>query len=195
MSRYSRTDPSLSRLRDLQLPVELTPSAAPSDRFAWGLLSAIALTLCVADGLWLSQNFWLAQPGLRLAADTLLSHSDYVLKRPKLANAWQASALSLRAETRATQVWHIDALLVNRADILQPWPRLQLSLRDWQGQLVAQRVLLASDYLPADLNLARGPQALIASDQPVKITAALQLPVNVNGEALRFEQAELKSLP
>lgn len=195
MSRYSRTDPSLARLRDLQLPVELRPSQPPAGRFGWALLTVIGLLICIADGIWLSQDFWLAQPAVRVALTPVLDSVGYELRRPRLSDAWQTTALTMRAEPSDTKVWHIDALLTNRADILQVWPRLQLDLRDWQGQRIAQRLLQPADYLPAALPLRRDSQALIGSDQPVQISVAVTLPLDSDGQVTKFEQAELRPLP
>lgn len=181
-------------LAGLSLPVELTRPVRRR-RWPWLLLALSGGLIVLAEILWLTQDAWLRQPAMRMALAPLLERTGHELRRPLIADAWQATALSLRAEAASDGVWHVDALLTNRADILQPWPRLELSLRDWQGQLIGRRLLAPRDYLPSSLPTALGPQALIASDQPVQISVAVRIPARADGSVPVFEQAELRPQP
>lgn len=183
------------KLQTLQLPVELTRQQPLRRRGLWLMLALAGLLLAAAETLWLSQDFWLRQPAVRNLLTPLLDQAGYTLKRPQLTAAWRVSALTLRAEPAAAGVWHVDALLQHHADILQPWPVLQLSLRDWQGRLAGQRRLLPADYLPEGLPRHLGPQALTGSGQPVRIHVAVRIPAQADGQIPVFEQAELSAQP
>lgn len=182
-------------LQTLQLPVELTRRQLPRRRRLWLALALPGLITAAGEAIWLSQDFWLRQPGVRMVLTPVLDQAGYALRRPQLGDAWQVSALTLRAEPAAAGVWHVDALLSHDADILQTWPTLQLSLRDWQGRLAGQRTLQPVDYLPTTLPVRLGPQALVASDQPVRIQVAVRMPARADGQLPSFEQAELSVQP
>lgn len=194
MSKRSRHNPS--QLKTLELPVELTtaPVAVPLRR-RWLLAALLGLFVVSGESLWLARDWLLGQPAFRAIATPLLSPLGYELQRPHLQDAWQLTGMTLRAEAGTRDVWHVDAVLTNQASILQPWPALRLSLRDWEGRLVARRVLAAADYLPADLPPAFAPAALIESDQPVRIRISVRIPADVNGRVPGFEQVDLRPLP
>ena len=189
-----------NRIADLyrvDVPVELDAESTvkPSRQWPWFILALIAATLVIAQSLWLSQQFWLQQPLVRSVLTPALDRIGYTLNRPILGNAWEVTGLSLSSEPSSTTVWHLDAVLTNRARILQPWPTLQVSLRDWQNSLVGRRNIKAADYLPTGLSAQFAPNALIASDQPIRIRVSVVLEPGSDGRYPIFEQAELKALP
>lgn len=190
------SEPALPQdLQTLQLPVELTRRPLPRRRSLWLALALLGLITAAGEAIWLSRDFWLRQPTVRMLLSPGLDRAGYTLERPQLADAWQVSALTLHAEPTVAGVWHVDALLSHNADILQTWPTLRLSLRDWQGRLAGQRTLRPVDYLPSTLPARLGPQALVASDQPVRIQIAVRMPMRADGQPPAFEQAELSVLP
>lgn len=191
----SATRPAPPTLSDLQLPVELTRRQPLRRRKMWLLLIISGTLLAGAEAIWLSRNYWLQQPFVRMALTPLLARTGHELQRPLLPQAWQVAGLTLRSEPLDAAAWHVDALLSHQADILQPWPTLNLRLRDWQGQTIATRRLEPADYLPADLPPHLGPQALIASEQPVRISVAVAIPARADGGLPAFEQAELSPQP
>lgn len=192
----TRTRHDLGQLRALELPVELTAAPVPQPHGRRWLLAAVLGLLVVAgEALWLARETLLAQPGFRLLASPLLAPFGYTLQRPVRNDAWQLAGLSLRAEPGSADRWHVEAALTNQAAILQPWPTLRLSLRDWEGRLVARRVLQPADYLPADLPAAYAPDKLIEQGQPVRIHIGVRVPADGNGRIPAFEQVELRPLP
>lgn len=196
------TEPStrreaIAQLYRMDIPVALDaePKTAPARQWPWLLLALMAGALVIAQSLYLSQPFWLQQPLVRSVLTPALDRIGYSLNRPILPNAWEVTGLSLSAEASHSRVWHLDAILTNRARILQPWPTLQVSLRDWQNSLVGRRSVSARDYLPVGLSSQFSPSALIASDQPVRIRVSVMLEPGPDGRYPVFEQAELKALP
>lgn len=184
-----------SMLDDLQMPVELTRARrTPTPRY-WLPLALAGVFACLAEVAFMTQDAWLADAGVRTLLTPLLESAGYALKRPVLADCWQIEGLSLAADETRAEVWRVDAVLVQHADILQPWPRLRLRLRDWQGMTVAQRDLAPADYLPADLPHPIRGSRLAVPDQPVRIRVDVMLPLRANGTRAGFEQASLKVLP
>jgi hypothetical protein len=193
-SESERRNP-IADLYRMDVPVELEADPETSRQWPWLLLAIISGLLIIAQATWLSQNFWLQQPLVRSTLTPLLDRAGYTLKRPILNDAWEVSALNLSAEASSSNIWHLDAVLTNRARILQPWPTLQVNLRDWQNSLVGRRNVEALDYLPAGLPPRFAPDALIAYGQPVRIRVSIVLEADTNGRFPVFEQAELKALP
>ncbi|MEO6699227.1 MAG: DUF3426 domain-containing protein [Paraperlucidibaca sp.] len=189
-----RSNP-IADLYRMELPVELEAAPTSVRQWPWLLLASVAGLLVVAQSLYLSQQFWLQQPLVRSVLTPALDRIGYTLNRPILPSAWEVTGLNLSAEPSSATVWHLDAVLSNRARILQPWPTLQVSLRDWQNSLVGRRDIAAADYLPAGLSPKFAPSALIASDQPVRIRVSVALEPGADGRYPVFEQAELKALP
>jgi hypothetical protein len=189
-----RSNP-IADLYRMEMPVELDATPESLRQWPWLLLALLAGLLVIAQSLYLSQQFWLQQPLVRSIFTPALDRIGYTLNRPILANAWEVTGLSLSAEPNSTIVWHLDAVLSNRARILQPWPTLQVSLRDWQNSLVGRRDIAATNYLPSGLSPKFAPSALIASDQPVRIRVSVALEPGADGRYPMFEQAELKARP
>ncbi|HQU80167.1 MAG TPA: DUF3426 domain-containing protein [Azonexus sp.] len=65
-------------------------------------------------------------------------------------------ASDLQSDT-ARSLFVLQATLRNRAAYAQAWPALELTLIDTQDAVVARRVLLAADYLPAGSDLTAFP--------------------------------------
>ena len=65
-------------------------------------------------------------------------------------------ASDLQSDT-ARGLFVLQATLRNRAAYPQAWPALELTLIDAQDAVVARRVLLAADYLPAGSDLSAFP--------------------------------------
>ena len=190
----ARSNP-IADLYRVDVPVELEALPAHTRQWPWLVLALLAALTIIVEGAWLSQNFWLQQPLVRSVLSPALDRVGYRLIRPVLTNAWEVTGLNLSAEPGSTTIWHLDAVLTNRARILQPWPTLQVNLRDWQNSLVGRRNVQASDYLPAGLPPRFAPTALIAYGQPVRIRVSVALEPGPDGRYPAFEQAELKVLP
>ena len=120
-----RSNP-IADLYRVDIPVELDaePVAKSTRQWPWFILAFIATILVIAQSLWLSQQFWLQQPLVRSVLTPALDRIGYTLNRPILDNAWEVTGLSLSSEPSSATVWHLDAVLTNRARILQPWPAL-----------------------------------------------------------------------
>lgn len=65
----------------------------------------------------------------------------------------------------------IKATLVNRADIVQPYPLLEISLIDSQGQLVARRTYPPREYLSKPEAIQKGLPPQVAVDVRLDITS------------------------
>ena len=72
---------------------------------------------------------------------------------------------------RYDKALRIKATLVNRADIVQPYPLLEVSLIDSQGQLVARRAYRPRDYLSKPEAIQKGLPPQVAVSVQLDITS------------------------
>lgn len=185
------TDRQPLALDALALPVQLERAQPPKNQRLWRVLALIGAVVVVIESLWLSQGYWLQQGAVRNLLNPLMARTDYVLLRPLVSDAWQITNLGWRVSDSDPHRYQLDARLINRADILQPWPTLRLSLRDANGVRLTALGLLPHDYLPATAKLP----ALAASDQPLRISLPIQLLARDNGTWPAYAAVELSPLP
>ena len=185
------TDRQPLALDTLALPVQLDRVQPSKHRRRWQVLAGLGLLVLLLEGIWLSQNVWLQQGAVRNALNPLLANTEYEWVRPVVANAWQVTDLDWRASASDPHRYQLDARLTHRADILQAWPTLRLSLRDAQGMRISRLDLRPQDYLPKAPPLP----ALASSDQPLRISLAIQLLPRDNGTWPAYAAIELSPVP
>ncbi|HHH35803.1 MAG TPA: DUF3426 domain-containing protein [Gammaproteobacteria bacterium] len=81
---------------------------------------------------------------------------------------------------RARDALLVTLTMVNDASFPQPFPRLELSFKDLDDRVIAQRVFEPAQYLPAGVDVRQG----MAPGTPVMATLAL---VDPGPEAVNFE--------
>lgn len=182
----------------LALPVQLERAQPPKNQRLWQVLAMLGALVVAIESLWLSQAYWLQQGAVRNLLNPLMAQTEYELLRPLVSDAWQVTDLGWRVSDSDPHRYQLDARLINRADILQPWPTLRLSLRDANGVRLAALDLLPRDYLPAVSS--SGPAAaklpaLAASDQPLRLSLPIQLLARDNGTWPAYAAVELSPLP
>jgi len=178
----------------LNLPLELSSAEAVKHSKWWRLSLVLIVIVLVAEVAWLSQNYWLAKTTVRQVINPILAPMGYTLRRPVLITSWQINRLGIQVNPYDNRVWQGQAVLAHRADILQPWPTLELTLRDWQGRTIARGLLQPAQYLPANLPSRYAADALIAYNEPVLIRFAIRLPAQTDGLTAAVEQVELRAV-
>lgn len=185
---------TLKPSNDLNLPLELISSKAVKPSKWWRLAFVLVVLMLIVELAWLSQHYWLAKTSVRQVINPILSPMGYTLRRPVLTTSWHINRLALHVNPVDNQIWQGQAVLAHRADILQPWPTLELTLRDWQGRTIARGLLEATDYLPENLPSRYAANALIAYNEPVSIRFAIRLPKQTDGLTAAVEQVELRAV-
>ena len=185
------TDRQPLALDALALPVQLERAQPPKNQRLWLALAMLGTLVVVIESIWLSQAYWLQQGAVRNLLNPLLASTHYELLRPLADDAWQITDLGWRVSDSDPHRYQLDARLINRADILQPWPTLRLSLRDAHGVRLTALDLQPRDYLPATTKLP----ALAASDQPLRVSLPIQLLARDNGTWPAYAAVELSPLP
>ena len=178
-------------LDTLALPVQLERAQPPKNQRVWHALTLLGAVLVVIESIWLSQSYWLQQGAIRNLLRPLMAHTEYELLRPQVSDAWQITDLGWRVSDSNPHRYQLDARLINRADILQPWPTLRLSLRDANDVRLRALDQQPHDYLPATPKLP----TLAASDQPLRISLPIELLARDNGTWPVYAAIELSPLP
>jgi len=185
------TDRQPLALDTLVLPVQLERVQVPKHQRLWRVMAMLGAVVLIIESIWLTQGYWLQQGAVRNLLNPLMSRTEYTLQRPQVSGAWQVSNLGWRVSDNDPHRYQLDARLINRADILQPWPILRLSLRDANGVRLTALNLHPADYLPATAKLP----TLAASDQPLRISLPIQLLARDNGTWPAYAGIELSPLP
>lgn len=185
------TDRPTLALDALALPVQLDRAQPVKRRRRWLVLAMLAACVLVLEGLWLTQAFWLQQGAVRNALNPLLASTPYELLRPQVKDAWQVTDLGWRVSEQDPHRYQLDARLINRAEILQPWPTLRLSLRDSYGVRITALDIAPRTYLAKSSGLS----SLASSDQPLRISLPIQLLARENGTWPAYAAVELSPLP
>lgn len=187
----SATDRQTLELDTLALPVQLDRAQPLKHPRAWRAFAGLGLLLLMLEGIWLTQNYWLQQGAVRNLLNPMLANTEFEWIRPTVHDAWQVSDLAWRANESDPHRYQLDARLTNRADILQAWPTLRLSLRDSQGVRITALDLQPQDYLPKAPVMPK----LASSDQPLRISLAIQLLPRDNGTWPTYAAIELSPKP
>ena len=167
---------------------QATTTTPPSRRLSWLLL--LGLLLIAAQLLWLLRPLWLAHPGVRQVLTPVVTALGSSLERPVLRDVWQTSRVDLVADAATPGVWQVSAVLMHSARILQPWPVLELQMKNEAGDIVGSRQLMPSDYLPAS-----GAVDLLEGEQPVQIQVGIRQRAAADGSYPAFASAALTPLP
>lgn len=178
-------------LDSLALPVQLERAQPPKHQRLWRIVAAVGALVVLIELIWLSQGYWLQQGAIRNLLNPVMARTPYTLLRPVVEDAWQVTDLGWRVSNDDPHRYQLDARLINRADILQAWPALRLSLRDVNGVRLTSLDLRPRDYLPQGTS----PASLAASDQPLRLSLPIQLLPRDDGTWPAFAAIELSPLP
>ncbi len=153
---------------DLQARDTLHPGA--DARVPWwqkALFALLGIAL-LAQLAWIQREHWIHHP-LVAQACAALHCPDFRSARPELFSVLQRD---MAASPGATPTLRLQLRFRNDAEYPVPLPRLQLSLLDGNGSLVARRSLEPSEYLPATWS---GPSVALAGEV-IAIELTLQDP-------------------
>lgn len=142
---------------DLQARDILHPAAPARAPWWQKILFALLILTLLAQVAWIQQEHWIHHP-LVAQACTALHCPDFRSARPDLFSAVQRD---MAASPGTPPTLRLQLRFRNDADHPLPLPRLQLSLLDGNGSLVARRSLEPEEYLPASWS---GPTIALAGE-------------------------------
>ena len=129
-------------------------------RFAWGLLSLIAIAVLAGQVLFHFRTeaaalFPELRPQLEIGCEML----DCELRLPQRVELLSIESSDLQADASRANVLVLNAVVRNRAPFPQEFPSLELTLNNERDETVVRRVLSPADYLAG----RRGPSGGIAA--------------------------------
>lgn len=102
-----------------------------------------------AQALWWERDLWLGDPRVRAPLDRACAALGCQLPLPRLPGTMEILAPSLGLHPDDPNALRLVLTLVNRAQVAQRLPLLQLELYDTAGELTAARRFSPAGYLPA----------------------------------------------
>lgn len=126
--------------------------------WGWGLGSLVLLSLLLAQYAEAYRPEWLQHPRIQPLVHKLCEMVPcpvHTLQDPEKIELVEAEVLPHPKYDRALRV---SASLVNRADFVQPFPLLEITLTDNRGQVVARRTFQPRQYLEQAATPAQGMQ-------------------------------------
>jgi predicted Zn finger-like uncharacterized protein len=126
----------------------------PARRLGWAIVLVLLLALALLQGVIVARNELAVQfPDWRPSLTRLAEPLGLKVELPRRFEALTIESFELQASEPAVgdvQIYFAQALLRNTANHAVQWPAIELSLSDPSGQLLARKVLTASDYLSAN---------------------------------------------
>lgn len=157
------------------LAAELTPpptAAPPRYRLGWGLLAALLMLTLVAQYLYFARQDLAQYPALRPVLQRLCAALECSLPLRHAPARIELLSRDVITHPRIRAALLINATFVNRADFIQAYPVLQISLSGDNGTVVAMRRFQPAEYLPPGIAVAAG----LAPGVPVHVVLELAEP-------------------
>jgi predicted Zn finger-like uncharacterized protein len=155
------------------IPAPLLRSQKARTRaLAWALGSTVLVFLLVGQALVfygqdIARNAPILKPAIELLCDTLPCQ-----KLPPIdMRLMDLVESQVTPHPRYDRALRIKAVIVNRADHVQPYPALEVSLTDSQGQLVARRAYQPREYLRKPDAIKQGLPPQVAETVQLEITS------------------------
>jgi predicted Zn finger-like uncharacterized protein len=141
-------------------------SAPPADRrrhllatLGLGVLSLGLIGLLAGQSVYHERDRLAAYPEMVPMLQWMCNRLDCVLPPRRDPDAFQLSSRNVYSHPNVEGALMVQAVLSNQADFAQPYPLVELSFRDLQGELLAVRRFVPEEYLqraPTEASVAPG---------------------------------------
>jgi predicted Zn finger-like uncharacterized protein len=166
-------------LEDFQEEQHVHPAHYRS-MITWGLGSLLLMFTFLGQTVYFKHNE-LGQIGqLRPWVEYFCKHASCELSLQMDIGQIELLGQDIRSHPKSKQALLVSATIINNAPFTQPYPGLQLNFSDMNGEKVAMRNFLPKDYLPVNINLAKGMESNI----PIQLELEI---VDPGKNAVNFE--------
>lgn len=165
---------SLSELADEEFKQENTaeflpnPPRKPTPKVFWKVGSALASLVLVVQILYFEGDNLVRQPRLRVGLLAICERLGCRLPEYKNLAEWAVSHSDF--QTISDKRYVFSAAITNQAAFPQACPAIKLVLRDFAGEVVAERVFSGREYATVDL---------LAANETTEISLAIATPPGV----------------
>lgn len=150
----------------------LRPKKARTRNLYWALGSALLVLLLATQALvFYAPELARRLPTLKPALDAACRSLPCRKRLPIDMQRMDLVETQVTPHPRYDRALRIKAVIVNRAEHVQPYPLLEVSLMDSQGQLVARRTYTPREYLLNPDVIAQGLPPQVAVDVQLDITS------------------------
>jgi len=146
-------DQAQAQLFEEALQNRRKPSGLP---LRWLILSLLLILLLAAQATYFKRNELAGHNMLRPWLQSFCKVLHCELKLLRDISQLHIISREVRSHPSIKNTLQISLTIRNTAPFRQPWPTLQLSFSDINGQTLAQRSFIPQDYLPAGSNLSDG---------------------------------------
>jgi hypothetical protein len=155
--------------RDLLQASLQSPSTRRKGGWLWGIVSLLLALLLAGQFAYFKRDELAEDARLRPWLVTFCAYARCELKPIRAPERIRILSREVRSHPTIKNTLLIELVLANEAPFRQPWPTLQLTFSDINGQTVARRSFKPGEYLQTDYNLADG----MPSRTPVSIELVL----------------------
>ena len=165
--------PSIDLALESEPPVPLfrKPSATTRSIYWYAGIAALALLLLVQGVVFYGQELVRLTPPLREVVATLCTTLPCQRLAPIDLRQLDLVETQVTPHPRYDRALRIRATIVNRAEYAQPYPLLEVSLTNSQGQLVARRTYPPREYLRKTEAIVDGLPPQVAIQAQLEITS------------------------
>lgn len=173
----------LDTLDNEHVEVDEEPGRSSLKIAGWLTLILIFSITLAGQYAWFNRDQLSLDPRLRPAYTFSCRYLKYSLPALVNINAIKSLQLHIRSHPLQSEGLVVDSVIINEATFPQPWPRLELTFSDINGQPVASRRFRPKEYLGGALAGSRE----IPSGQPVRLSMEIVDPGNgATNYQLRF---------
>ncbi len=164
-------EPAIMATAGTPLPILTTPRARTRTLY-WALGSTLLVLLLISQTLVFyghetGRHAPFLKPAIQLACTTLPCRRLPPVDMQRL----DLVETQVTPHPRYDRALRIKAVMVNRAEYTQPYPLLEVTLIDSQGQLLARRLYPPQEYLRKPEKIAAGLPPQIATSVQLDITS------------------------
>ena len=146
----------------------------------WGLGSLMLMFVFLGQTIYFKHNELGQISQLRPWVEFFCRHASCELSMQTDIGQIELLGQDIRSHPKSKKALLVSATIINNAAFTQPYPGLQLKFSDMNGEKVAMRNFQPKDYLPANMNIARGME----SNVPIQVELEI---VDPGKNAVNFE--------
>ena len=165
---------------EILLDEDIQPASMKA-KVAWSLAIILLVVTGLVQAVWYNRDFLLEKyPDIKPWAQQICDRLDCELIRQYSTTSIKLLNRDVRLHPHYSDTLLVNATMANRAASIQPYPKVQFSLFDTSGQVIASRKFKPEEYLDNSIDIKKG----MLSNQPVHFVLEVTGPM---ATAVSFE--------
>lgn len=160
---------------------ENKPATSRAGRIFWSFGIVLLVLVIAIQVAWFNRDFLLEKyPEIKPWAQQICDRLQCELIRHYSTSNIKLLNRDVRLHPHYSDTLLVNASMANRATKVQPYPKIQFSLFDTNGKMIASRIFKPAEYLDNSIDIKSG----MPSNQPVHFVLEITGPVD---DAVSFE--------